>query len=83
MNKVLIIVYVPKLEETYELYVPINKKVGTIKKIIVNTISEISNQEENEISKMSMYEKETGARIRLDSFVKDSIITNGTKIILI
>ena len=34
MNKLLIIVHVPLLSEKYEVYIPINKKMGTIKQLM-------------------------------------------------
>ena len=33
-NKILICLYIPLIEKKYDLYIPINKKVGTIKKLI-------------------------------------------------
>ena len=42
MNKFLVLVYVPLLEEEYNIYIPINKKVGTIKKIIIDSVAELS-----------------------------------------
>ena len=32
-NKILICLYIPLIEKKYDLYIPINKKVGTIKKL--------------------------------------------------
>ena len=33
-NKILIELYIPLIEKNYDLYIPINKKVGTVKKLI-------------------------------------------------
>ena len=37
-NKMLVIVYVPFLDEEFDIFIPINKKVGTIKNIIISSI---------------------------------------------
>ena len=37
-NKILIIVYVPMIEEEYDIYIPVVKKVGTVKNLIIKII---------------------------------------------
>ena len=80
-NKVLIIVYVPLLDKSYDLFIPINKKVGTIKNIIINIVYELSNGA-LKLDNLNIYDKETGNIFYNDIFVKNSEIRNGTKIIL-
>ena len=41
-NKILIQVEVPMIEKTYDLYIPVNKKVGTIKRLIEEAVQEIT-----------------------------------------
>ncbi len=59
MNKFLVLVYVPLLEEEYNIYIPINKKIGTVKKIIINSIAELSEIPENKIINLKLYDKES------------------------
>ena len=33
-NKILVELYIPLIEKSYDLYIPINKKIGTVKKLI-------------------------------------------------
>ena len=82
MNKVLVIVYVPFIEEQYELFIPINKKIGTIKKTLIESIIELSNGEITSDSNLKLYDKNTGIPLRSDTYVKDSTIRNGTKLVL-
>ena len=42
MNKVLVTVYVPLIEQEYNLFIPVNRKIGLVKKILVNSIVELS-----------------------------------------
>ena len=39
-DKILITVNVPLLDEKYDIFIPINKKFGTVKKYIIDTINE-------------------------------------------
>lgn len=81
-NKFYIVVSVPLIERDFEFYIPINKKVGTIKNLLIKMITEQS--EENFLSENStvLYDKNTGERILEDTFVKDSVIKNGSRLIL-
>lgn len=82
MNKVLVIVYVPFIEEQYELFIPINKKIGTIKKTLIESIIELSNGEIASNNNLKLYDKNTGIPLKSDIYVKDSTIRNGTKLVL-
>ena len=39
-NKILIRLYIPLIEEEYDIFIPINKRVGTIKQLLEKCISE-------------------------------------------
>ena len=82
MNKFLVLVYVPLLEEEYNIYIPINKKIGTIKKIIINSIAELSEIPENKIINLKLYDKESSKIYNSDTLIKESTIVNGSKLLL-
>ena len=42
-NKILIQLYIPLIEEEYDIFIPINKRIGTIKQLIEKNISEQAN----------------------------------------
>jgi hypothetical protein len=81
-NKVLVLVYVPFLEEEYDILLPINKKIGTVKKIIIDTIFELSGLENGRSDNFGLYNKENGQNYDNNLTVKDSNIINGTKLLL-
>jgi hypothetical protein len=83
MNKVLVLVYVPMLEEEYDIFIPINKKVGTIKKLIAGTILELSGCQIKNPDEFKLYNKETGEKYDNNLDVKASGIANGSKLLLI
>ncbi len=83
MNKYLITVIVPTIEEEYDLYIPNNKKVGTIKTFILDALKELSNNTFNKnINEVKMIDRETGSEFENNVYVKDSIIKNGSRIII-
>ena len=43
-NKILILVNCPVLEKTYEIFVPVGKKIGTVINLIIKAINELSSQ---------------------------------------
>ena len=83
MNKILGVVYVPKIEMEYEVFIPINRKIGTIKKLIVQAIDELSNQNLNSYESLKLYENDTGNLLPNNIYVKNSNLSNGTKLVLI
>ena len=42
-NKILIEVIVPLLEENFEIYIPVNKRISTVIKLIEKSLKEITN----------------------------------------
>ena len=81
MNKILVIVFVPTLEMQYEVYIPINKKIGTIKNIINQSINELSDGQLND-QNLELFDNDTGDVLPNNIYVKESRIRNGTKLVL-
>ncbi len=80
-NKVLVIVSVPMIEKEFDLYIPVVKKVGTIKNLIIKIVEEASEGTFTDDGCKSLYDKVTGERLDEQQFVKSSI-KNGTRLIL-
>ena len=84
MNKYLITVIVPIVEFEYDIYIPNNKKIGTIKTLILESLTELSNNSFNKkIEEVRMIDRDTGNEFENNMYVKDSGIKNGSKIIII
>ncbi len=81
-NKILIQLYIPLIEEEYDIFIPINKRVGTIKQLIEKNISEQSNgyiiKEDT-----NLYSKETGKVYDVQLIVKDTDLKNGSRVVLL
>ena len=80
-NKYLINVIVPIIELEFDVYIPNNKKVGTIKTHILNAIKEESNNSFNKnINDIRIIDRDNGKEFDNNVLVKDSGIKNGSKV---
>ena len=82
-NKILIQVEVPMIEKTYDLYIPVNKKVGTIKRLIEEAVQEITDNEYEPSESTNFSSKETGMIYDVNHTVRDTDLKNGSRIILV
>ena len=80
MNKILVRVYVPAIEKNYEIWIPLNKR---IRNAIVLIIKMIADEEYNPKKIPNLYNKESGEKYDLDSFIQQTNIRNATELILI
>lgn len=84
MNKYLITIIVPIVDIEYDTYIPNNKKIGTIKNLILEALKELSNNSfDKKNNEVRMLDRDSGNEFRNDVYVKDSGIKNGSKIIII
>ncbi len=84
LNKYLINVIVPIIELDFDVYIPNNKKVGTIKTHILSAIREESNNSFNKnINDIRIIDRDSGKEFDNNVLVKDSGIKNGSKIVII
>ena len=79
MNKVLVKIYFPLIEENYELWIPPNKKIYSIILILLKLIGEKNNSEND----YHLYNKYTGYCYDLNLQLCDTDIKNGTELIFI
>ena len=82
-NKVLITIVVPTLMETYDVYIPVNEKVAKIKELLIESISEFTENEFDKSRKYNLINAKTGTIYKNNEIVRDTDITNSTKIIII
>lgn len=82
MNKVLVELIVPVIEEKYSIFIPANKKISTTISLLSKAVNELSDGY-FEIKKDNIILDEFGNPYNLDDNIKTAGIKNGTKIILI
>ena len=82
-NKILIELEIPLIEKKYDLFIPINKKVGTIKSLIEDALVELTEDAYKIKESTNLYSKETGAIYDVNQTVRDTDLKNGSRIILL
>lgn len=82
-NKILIGLYIPLIEKNYDIYIPVNKKIGTIKKLIEQGLVELTDNSYIIKEDSNFYSKENGQIYDVNKTVRDTDLENGSKIILI
>lgn len=82
-NKILIELEIPLIEKKFDLFVPINKKIGTIKSLIENALIDLTDGAYKPSEACNFYSKETGNIYDVNQSVRDTDLKNGSRIILI
>ena len=83
MNKVFVNLYVPLIEQNFELFIPINRKICAIIKMVTKSIDELSDGNYKVNTHTSLYNRKTGEVYDENITVKESDIRNGTSLIII
>ena len=82
-NKILIELEIPLIEKKYDLFIPINKKIGTVKKLIENSLKDLTGINYEIKEDTNFYSKDTGEIYDVNKTVRDTDLKNGSRIILI
>lgn len=82
-NKILVELSIPIIEKNYDLYIPINKKVGTVKKLIEEGLLELTDNDYMIKKDSNFYSKETGEIYDVNKTIRETDLKNGSRIILI
>jgi len=82
-NKVLVEVIVPLIEQKYEMYIPINKRISVVIKLIEKALKEMNNGYYPSKDNSVIIDAESGNVFDINITVKESKMINGSQIILI
>lgn len=82
-NKILIEIEIPLIEKKYDLFIPINKKIGTVKNLIEESLIDLTDNAYIPKEETNFYSKETGNIYDVNLTVRDTDLRNGSRIILI
>lgn len=74
---------VPEIDKTYQIYLPINKKIGNIINLLNEAIFELSNGELPQSKSNSLYNVDTLEMYLSDKLLINTNIRNGTRLVLI
>lgn len=82
-NKILVELSVPSIEKSYDIFIPINKKVGTAKNLIEEALVDLTGNAYEIKEDTNIYSQETGEIYNVNTSIKDTNLKNGSRIILI
>lgn len=82
-NKILLEVYIPSIEKEYDVFVPVNKKIGTIKRMVEKGITDLTDEVYSISDDSNLYSKDTGNMYDVNVKLIDTDLKNGSRIILI
>ncbi len=82
LNKYFVILYVPLLETSYDLYIPAGKSVTNVTKLIIKSLNDKTDGYYNNMNS-KLYFKDNGKMVDITTIVKNSGIHNGTRLILL
>lgn len=83
MNKILVKVYVPIIEEQYDILIPLNRRIYNVIKLLVKAINELSNGNYEPKTNPTLYDKITALPYDENLSIRESNIRNGTELILL
>lgn len=82
-NKVLVKILLPEIDQNYDMYIPINRKVGNTIQLINKMLFELTNGEYVGSKHQALYDEFSGRTYPNDILVRDTNIRNGSWLILI
>ena len=83
MNKVLVKLYVPTIEQQYDIWLPLNRRIHNIISLLVKAINEFCGGYYKPTEMPMLYDKITARIYNVNLTVKESSIRNGQELILI
>ena len=82
-NKVLIKLIVPELDDTFDLFVPVNEVIWKVEKLIVKSISDLTGIELNQQAEYILLNKDNCKLYSNNEIIINTDIRNSTELILI
>jgi hypothetical protein len=82
MNKILVSIYVPSINKSYDVYISSDSCIGDIKNILGSSIEKLSNKRFVSVNNV-LVDGITGKEFDNDLLVSETNIENGSKLILI
>ncbi len=83
MNKILVKLYVPMIEEQYDVWIPLNKRIYNVINLLIKAVYEFSSGYYQPQKMPNLYDKLTANPFDPNLTVKETSIRNGSEIILL
>ncbi len=82
-NKVLVSLTIPEIDKRYDIYLPINKKIGNIINLLNKAISELTDGEYPLSNCNVLYNALTKEKYQSDILLANTNIRNGSSLVLL
>lgn len=82
-NKILVKIYIPSIDEEYEIYIPANETINKVLELIIKSVSELSDDNLDLNQKHYLLDPETSLTYDNSNIVRDTNIKNSKKLILV
>jgi len=82
-NKVLVQLQVPELDETYDIFLPINVKIGTVLDLINKSLNEMTSGTFVINNTRKLYNAGDSIPYKIDDLLRNTNIRNGSVIVLL
>ena len=83
MNKILVKLYVPAIGEEYDVWIPLNRRIYNVIRLIVRAVGEITEGEYKPVHFPALYDRQTALPYNINLSIGESNIRNGSEIILL
>lgn len=80
--KCLVVLYVPEIDEHYEFYIPVNKHVDEVLKILNKAVNEISYGVYPIKDDLTLVNRRTGEIYDKGYYVRNTTIKNGSQLVI-
>lgn len=81
-NKIIVKLYVPKIEEQYDVSIPLNKQIYTIIELLVKAVNELCGGYYKPSKLPMLYDKITAKAFDVNLTVIETTLRNGSEIVL-
>ena len=80
-NKILVQILIPEIDEVYDLFIPINIRIGMVIKLLNESLSEVSNGLYVVKNNRKIYNTVDANPYPFNKLVRETNIRNGSKIV--
>ena len=83
MNQILIRLYVPNFEKSYDVWIPAQRRIANVITLLLKAINELNYNIYKPALFPMLYNKDTAEMYDPNALVKDANIRNGAEIIML
>lgn len=81
-NKINVDIFIPTINKTYNVFIPVNKTIGEVIFLLNKAIKELTDDEFPILNNLSLFNAYTNVIYNVNFSVKHNKILNGSKLIL-